>query len=146
MKKLFLVLAFILMLTGRALSTDVTIGGTSIPNFNASNLPSDVTVSGLSVTNGSAAVTCSTCLQQNWVGLSGFQITISGVQYEVSYVTSRSALTLATAYTGLTGTVSATWHKYLFLRIYASKSFTPLNASYVVQFGAPGSLNWFKSV
>lgn len=143
MIRAFLIFIASILLCGIVTATDITIGSTSLQGFNAS-IGSDVSISSVSVTNGSASVTCSTCLQPAWVGLSGFQVTLSGVVYTVASVSSRSAFTLTTTYAGSTATVSGTWHKYVLMRFYASVAFQPSGESYVVQPGGLGSANWFR--
>lgn len=145
MFKIILAFLFSILLCGIVSATDITIGASSISGFNAS-IGSDVALSGLSVTNGSASVTCSTCLQPAWVGISGFKVALNGVAYTVASVSSRSAFTLTTTYAGSTATVTGTWYKYVLLRFYASAAFQPSGETYVVQPGGLGSSNWFRMV
>lgn len=144
MKKLLFILAF-LLIPMTAYSTTVTVAANSIANFQPTGLANDVTLSNVSVTNGFTTVSCSACFRPQWVGLSGFRIAISGVDYTVSGVTSTSVLNITTPYTGVTGSdKTVTWYKYVEVRIYADRAFQPAGASYVVQPGVPGSTSWYK--
>lgn len=144
MKKLLFILAF-LLIPMTAYSTTVTVAANSIANFQPTGLANDVTLSNVSVTNGFTIVSCSACFRPQWVGMSGFRIAISGVDYTVAGVTSTSVLTITTPYTGTTGSdKTVTWYKYVEVRIYADRAFQPAGASYVVQPGVPGSTSWYK--
>jgi hypothetical protein len=147
MKKLIFILIAWIAVTVSAFATDVTIGNsvqTALP-FNPSNIGNDRSIT-ISVTNGSATVTSAALFPSAIVGKSGFQVTIAGVQYVVSGVASTSSLTLTTNYAGATGSPTLVLHKYVLLRIYATQSFQPFGASYVVQPGVPGSANFFKEI
>jgi hypothetical protein len=144
--KALVFLLFILCLTPVVYSSDVVVGGSVIPNFNAPNL-SDVSLTNVTVTFNSTAVSCSNCFRQQWVGLSGFRIAIEGVPYTVAYVSGRSNLTLTTVYqAGSTSSATILWYKYVELRIYADSSFQPLGKTYIVQPGAPGSGAWYRRI
>lgn len=146
MKKILLTILTLLALTAPAMATDVAIGPSTIPGFNASNLPPDVPITA-AVTFNSPTVTCSNCFRQQWVGLGGFRVTIIGVPYTVAFVASKSSLTLTTNYAaGDNPTAAIVWHKYVELRIYADSSFQPAGETYVVQPGAPGSGAWHRRV
>lgn len=146
MKKLLISLLFLLAFTATTLATDVNIGPSTIPGFQPANLPPDVTVTA-SVLNGSPVVTCSSCFRQQWVGMGGFRVSIVGVPYTVSFVSSKSSLTLTTNYAaGDNPTATVLWHKYVELRVYADSAFQPAGETYVVQPGAPGSGAWHRRV
>lgn len=144
--KHFLLLLFTLVaFTARAQAIDVAIGPSTIPGFNAANLPSDVSVLNVAVTFNNSTVTCSNCFRQEWVGLGGFRIAINGVAYTVNSVASKSSLTLTTNYAGGdSSSATVIWYKYVELRIYADSAFQPLGKTYIVQSGAPNSGAWHK--
>jgi len=85
MKKLFLLLFVTISFTARAWASDVVVAANEIPNFNPSGIGSDVQVIA-SVSNGTATVTSAGKFREGWIGLSGFRITINGVDYTVANV------------------------------------------------------------
>jgi hypothetical protein len=143
MKQVFLFLAFLFLLAGQAHATSVTIAAGTINNFNPPNLGNDLSVV-VTATNGSATVTSAAAFRSTWVGLGGFRILIGGTAYTVSHVTSVSSLTLTSNFTGTTGSTTATWYRWVEMRIYSDRSFNPLGASYMVQPGTPGSGAYYK--
>jgi hypothetical protein len=146
MKKFLPLLLAILALTATARATDVNVGATTIPGFNATSLPADVTLTGISVTFNSPTVTSASKFSP-WVGLGGFRIAILSVPYTVAHVSSASSLTLTTNYAGGDNSnATVIWYKYVELRLYADSSFQPAGKTYVVQPGAPGSGAWYRRV
>lgn len=147
MKKLLAILIFLCAWAATATATNVTVSATTQPNFNTTGLSADVSLSSITVTNGSPTVTCSACFRPQWVGISGFRITINGTAYTVSYVTSTSSLTLTGNYAGSNASNAViVWYKYVELRFYSNIAFQPLGANYIVQPGTPGSSSWYKRV
>lgn len=150
MKNLFLTLALLCSLAVGAFATDVTISAAELPGFVGINLPPNVTTnpSGstlqLNATTGSTTLTCSTCLQQAWVGLGGFTISLGGVNYKVAAVPNRSTVTLATAYAGSSGLTTTIWYSWVELRIYVLSAFTPAGETVPQQPGEKGSRYWFR--
>jgi len=125
--------------------SDIVIGAATISGFQPSGIGTDLSLTGMTVTLGLTTVTGTNFLPQSVVGLGGFKITFStGVAYTVATVTSRSALTLTTAYAESSGTVTGTLHKFVHLRVYVTAPFTPSGETYVAQSGAPGSSAWFR--
>lgn len=148
MKKLFLILALVCALAPFALATDVVVSATTIPNANFGNIGADRSVA-VTVTNGSPTVT-SASLFAPYIGKKGYTITIGGTRYTVASVTDASTLTLTANFSGSTGATTATWHKFVEVRFYASASFRPLGKTYLVPAGTPGSgefyLRFYASV
>ena len=125
--------------------SDITIGASQIDGFQPNGIGADLALSGITVTLGLDSVTGTNFLPQSVVGLGGFKITFStGITYTVETVTSRSALTLTTNYAESSGTVTATLHKMVHLRVYVLTAFTPSGETYVAQPGSPGSTAWFR--
>lgn len=145
MKRLLGILALIFVFASSAYATDVTVGASTIPNFNPSNAGSDRTLT-VTVNNGSNIVSCSACMPSNTVGLSGFRVNINGTQYVVQSVSTQSLFVLTTLYSGAGGSTSMTLYKYVLFRIYADRAFQPKNKTYIVQPGVPGSSSWYKQV
>jgi len=145
MKRLLGILALIFVFASSAYATDVTVGASTIPNFNPSNAGSDRTLT-VTVNNGSNIVSCSACMPSNTVGLSGFRVNINGSQYVVQSVSTQSLFVLTTLYSGAGGSTSMTLYKYVLFRIYADRAFQPKNKTYIVQPGVPGSSSWYKQV
>lgn len=121
----------------------VSVASESRPNFNAQSLGVDKTLTAV-VVNGSPLVTSAALFPVSAVGYGGFTILLAGVEYVVEYVTSTSALTLTTNYTGIGASVSCTFYKWCWLQIYANQSYRPSGAAYVINQGAVGSPNWFE--
>ena len=145
MKRALFTLLFLIAWASAVLATDITIGASSVANFNRSDVGSDVTVSSISATNMSASLTCSSCFPSNVVGVAGWRITIDGVSYTVASAPSRSAVTLSSAFTSATATYSGTLRKFVFLRIYLTgPAFTPAGESAPIQPGSIGSQNYYK--
>lgn len=124
--------------------SDITIGALSLPGANFSNVGADFALSGVTVTLNDDQVTGSNFLPASVVGMGGFKITLAGTTCDVESVESRSALTLTAPFSGSSGTVSGTLHKFVQLRIYAQQSFIPSGSSETVQAGIPGSNSWFR--
>lgn len=144
MRRVFWAIVVFLLWTGRVQATDVTIGATTQPNFNPSGLQAAVTLASVTVTNGAnATLTCAACFRPNWVGLSGFYITVGLNNYYVQSVDSTSQVTLTTG-CNESSPATVTWHPYVELRIYANQAFQPLGAGYIVQPGTPGTGAWYK--
>lgn len=147
MKKLIFFVALLLTLGGSASATDVTISAQTISAlpFNPADVGSDQSFT-VSVTSGSATVTSASLFPTSIVGKSGFQVRIGATQYVVASVASRSSLTLATNYSGSTGSASLTLYKFVLLRVYANRAFQPLGSNEVVQPGGPGTGQFYKEV
>jgi hypothetical protein len=144
MKRILLMFILAIAFAGRALATDVTIGATTQPNFNPSGLAAAVTIAGVTVTNGTNAVlTCANCFRPNWIGLSGFYITVGNGNYYVQSVDNASQATLVGGCPE-SSPATVTWHPYVEFRIYADRAFQPLGESYIVQPGTPGTGAWYK--
>lgn len=141
---LFLIILFVCFVTVKAFATDITIGATTQPNFNPSNIGAAVVVSNVTVTNAAnSTLTCASCFRPQWVGLSGFYITVGLNNYYVKNVDSISQVTLTSACPE-SSPATITWHPYVEFRIYANQAFQPLGASYIVQPGTPGTGAWYK--
>lgn len=146
MKKFFLLLLLLCAGHQLALATDVTISASAIPNANFGTLGGDLSGT-CSVTSGGRTVAATGGFRSTMVGLGGFQITINGTRYTVESVQSQNQLTLTTAYAGATsGSASFTLHKYVLLRIYSLRYFTPNGEGYVIPAGDPDSGDFFKQV
>lgn len=144
MRRLFPLLATLLMMAGSARATDITIGATTQPNFNPSNIGTAVTIPNVTIVSGTNAVlNCSACFRPQWVGMSGFYIGVGTGNYYVKSVVSTSQIILASDCPELTP-ATVTWHPYVEFRVYADRAFQPLGASYIVQPGTPGSGAWYK--
>ena len=145
MRKYFYLIFFILLLLAiPARATTVTVNAQSIAGFQPSGIGSNVALT-LSVTSSSTAVTCSSCLRTQWVGLGGFRLAIAGVDYTVSSIDSTSSLTLTSNYLGSTSAAaSSTLYKYVEIRLYSNIAFIPLGSASIVQAGSPGSGAFFK--
>lgn len=139
-----LLLILLSLFSSQALATDIDIGSSQIIGFNRNDIGNDTSMSGISVTNSSTAVTCSSCVPQNAVGLGGFKVLLNGVTYDVASVATRSAFTLTTAYAGITGTVTGTWYKWIVFRIYVTAAFVPSGSTTTIPKGDVGSQNWFR--
>lgn len=125
-------------------ATDVTIGATTQPNFNPSNIGAAVTITNVTVNPGTnATLTCSSCFRPQWVGMSGFYVTVGLNNYYVKSVDSVSQVTL-TGTCNESSPATVIWNPYVELRIYADRAFQPLGKSYIVQPGTPGSGAWYK--
>ena len=125
-------------------ATDVTIGATTQPNFNPSNIGAAVTITNVTVNPGTnATLTCSSCFRPQWVGMSGFYVTVGLNNYYVKSVDSVSQVTLAST-CNESSPATVVWNPYVELRIYADRAFQPLGKSYIVQPGTPGSGAWYK--
>jgi hypothetical protein len=147
MKRFALLIALLCALTANAQATDIVIAASqqTALSFNPSNIGSDRSIVA-TVTNGSPTVTSAALFPSNIVGKSGFTVQINSVNYTVAGVASTSSLTLTTNYSGSSGPTTITLFKYVLWRVYATQSFQPLGASYIVQAGAPGSGNFYKEV
>lgn len=142
--KTYLTILFLLLVTINVKATDITIGATTQPNFNPSNLSAAVTITSVTVTNGTnATLTCSSCFRPQWVGMSGFYITVGLNNYYVKSVDSVSQVTLTGA-CNESSPATVVWNPYVEFRIYADRAFQPLGKSYIVQPGTPGSGAWYK--
>lgn len=151
MKKLLLLLlafAFVCAAATATLATDVVVSATTIPNANFSNIGQDRPLA-VTVTSGSPTIT-SANLFTPYVGKRGYTITINGTRYVVASVADANTLTLTSNYVGLTGSTTATWHKFVEVRFYSSASFRPKGKDYLVPQGTPGTgefyLRFYASV
>ncbi|HMV87919.1 MAG TPA: hypothetical protein PKA34_32820, partial [Blastocatellia bacterium] len=144
MKKLFFVAALLCALSSSVWATDVLVSSVQIPNFNPTGIGSDRDIA-VGVTNGSTTVTSAGQFRQ-WIGMRGFSLTIQGTRYSVANVVDANTLTLVSGYAGSSSSslVTATWHKYIEVRLYVNLAFQPLNASYLVQAGTPDSANFYQ--
>lgn len=121
----------------------VTIGASSHGNWNPDNTGPDRTFN-ITATNGLTAISSAGLFPAQAVMWGGFTVSLAGVEYTVASVTSTSAAVLASPYTGMSGTVSCLWYRWLWMQIYSSADFQPLAASYMVSQGSPGSSAFYK--
>ena len=142
MKSLLFTILIALCCVSPTLATDVTVAAQTFSGANFNNIGADRSLT-VGVTNSSTTVT-SAALFRTYIGLGGFTVTITGTRYTVSYVTDASTLVLTSAYLGSTGSATATWHKYVEVRIYSNLAFRPLGQTYMVPAGAPDSGNFHK--
>lgn len=144
MNRIIAILSALMIITGSARATDITIAANTQPNFNPTNIPAAVTIPNVTIASGANAVlSCSSCFRPQWVGMSGFYITIGTANYYVKSVDSVSQVTLASDCTAFSP-ATVIWNPYVELRIYADRAFQPLGESYIVQPGSPGSTAWYK--
>lgn len=144
MNRIIAILSALMIITASARATDITIAANTQPNFNPTNVPAAVTIPNVTIASGANAVlSCSSCFRPQWVGMSGFYITIGTANYYVKSVDSVSQVTLASDCTAFSP-ATVIWNPYVELRIYADRAFQPLGESYIVQPGSPGSTAWYK--
>lgn len=146
MKKFLYLFLVLLSLAAPARATDITVISTTVPYANITDLGASRTGTA-SVVNGNSTITLGSALPSNYVGLSGFQIKLGSAIYYVTSVDSTTDITLQGTYSASTGSIAFEIYPFVLLRVYASKNFTPLGASYVVQSGnSTTGTGFFKQV
>lgn len=143
MKQFVLLLAFLCAMSWSVQATDISVSASQIPFSQPPNIGAAQSIS-VTATNGSATLTSSALFRTSWPA--GIILRVNSVNYYLSSVETTSSLTLASAFSGSTGSYTATVYPYILLRFFATQRFTPSGATYVVQPGSPNGSAWYKQV